>query len=67
MWILILLLIIKDNVIVVTNVEFSETFFLPLLFENKKRSGGGDITSVYYDEKLKQFLIAFNSNDGKFN
>jgi hypothetical protein len=42
-------------------VSGHEAEYLDLLFENEKKSGGGEVFFSAYDDDLKQFLIIFKN------
>lgn len=40
--------------------------FITDFFENEKRSGGGDVSDVKYDEQNSTAIVTFEDSDGKF-
>jgi hypothetical protein len=44
---------------VVCNVNANEAEYMDLLFENEKKSGGGEIFHSAYDNDLMQFIVIY--------
>lgn len=56
------------NVVEIRNIPKSmDKSKLHLFFENKKRSGGGDIAELKFDEARCTAVVTFSDPDGKRN
>jgi hypothetical protein len=47
-------------------VNESHLEMLEMYFENKNRSGGGDIVDIEFDRVNKMVLVTFDSEEGKY-